>query len=307
MTSPIHHARPFLKWAGGKTQLLGELIARVPAEFRTYHEPFVGGGALFFELLRRGRIVDAYLSDINMDLIDVYTALRDQVEQVISALKSHRYDRYYFYKVRAMIPESLPLPERAARTIYLNRTCFNGLYRENRAGQFNVPFGRYTNPTICDEANLRAVSHALQGVNISCHGFETVLDTAKPGDFVYFDPPYHPVSTTSSFTAYDRSGFGLEEQYRLRDVYEELTSRGVKAMLSNSDTSLVRQLYREHRIARVLAKRAINSKASARGRIGELIICNYEITEVVQPVLLEKQAKYGQFNAHDERNIAAPS
>lgn len=194
---------------------------------------------------------------------------------MIRLLKQHRHEKAYYYQIRALQPADLSLPERAARTIYLNRTCYNGLYRENRAGQFNVPFGRYKNPTICDEPNLRAVSRVLQGVTLSCRHFASVLQLAQPGDFVYFDPPYHPLSVTASFTSYDRNGFGADDQTELRDVFGELTRRGVKAMLSNSDTPLIWQLYEQYRISRVLASRAINSKAGSRGKITEVIVYSY--------------------------------
>jgi len=266
--------RPVLKWAGGKARLLPELLARVPETLGAYHEPFVGGGALFFALAGAGRLGRAYLSDANDGLIGVYLALRDDVDGVIAALRGHRYDRDHYYRVRAQQPTDLSLPERAARILYLNKTCYNGLYRENRAGQFNVPFGRYANPTICDEPNLRAASAALQGVDIARRPFTSVLDHAQPGDFVYFDPPYDPVSATANFTTYDRAGFGPDDQRRLRDVFAALAGRGVGAMLSNSDTPLVRELYAGFRIDEVQAARAINSKANGRGKVSELMICS---------------------------------
>ncbi|MBN1138878.1 MAG: DNA adenine methylase [Anaerolineae bacterium] len=284
--------RPVLKWAGGKSQLLAELLRGVPHGFRAYHEPFVGGGALFFGLARQGRLTTAYLSDVNRPVIDVYLGLRECVDEVIRLLKEHRYDESYYYQIRALKAEDLSLPERAARVIYLNRTCYNGLYRENRAGQFNVPFGRYKNPTICDEPNLRAAAVVLQGVDLSCRHFSSVLQVAQPGDFVYFDPPYHPLPATSSFTAYDRHGFGPEDQVELWDVFAELTQRRVKAMLSNSDTLFICQLYEQYRISRVLASRAINSKASSRGKITEVIVYNYPAEEGVQRILLDEHRRH---------------
>ncbi len=270
-------ARPILKWAGGKGQLLPDLLTRVPQLFNTYHEPFVGGGAFFFELSFLERITHAYLSDINNSLIDVYLAVRDSVDKVIPLLKKYKaeHGQDYYYQVRAIDPASLSLPERAARVIYLNKTCYNGLYRENRKGQFNVPFGRYKNPTICDEPNLRAASRELQGVDIGRRHFSTVLDYAQPGDFVYFDPPYHPLSATANFTAYDRSGFGPDDQRQLRDVFAALGANGVRAMLSNSDTPFVRELYAGFRIDQVMVSRAVNSKASGRGKVAEVIVRNY--------------------------------
>ena len=264
-----------LKWAGGKGRLLPELLARLPASFGAYHEPFVGGGALFFALAGVGRLGRVYLSDANAALIDVYLALRDDVAAVIAALRRHRYDRDHYYHVRAQRPAELSLPERAARVIDRNKTCYNGLYRENRAGQFNVPFGRYTNPTICDEPNLRAVANILQRADIARRRFDTVLDYAKAGDFVYFDPPYVPLSTTANFTTYDRAGFGPDDQRQLRDVFAELGRRGVGAMLSNSDTPLVRELYAGFRVEQVFAARAVNSKANGRGKVAEVLVLNY--------------------------------
>jgi DNA adenine methylase len=271
-------ARPVLKWAGGKSQLLPELTQRIPSEFSAYHEPFAGGAALFFELANQGRLSDSYLSDINFALIDVYVALRDCVDDVIAILKKHVHSEDHYYSVRATKPEALSLPERAARIIYLNKTCYNGLYRENRSGQINVPFGRYKNPTICDEPNLRAAAKAFQGCHLDSRHFSTVLTTARAGDFVYFDPPYHPISTTSNFTSYAKSGFDLEDQTDLRDVFSELTRRGIKAMLSNSNTPRVQELYAEYRVELVLASRMINSKATSRGKILEVIVTNYDQT-----------------------------
>jgi DNA adenine methylase len=269
--------RPFLKWAGGKGRLLPDLIARLPESFAAYHEPHVGSGALFFELASRGLLSHAYLSDTNQPLIDTYLAVRDQVEEVIAILKKHarKHDQDYYYLVRALDPSRLSLAARAARVIYLNKTCYNGLYRENRRGQFNVPFGRYKNPTICDAVNLRAVSRTLQAVNIERRSYVSVLERAQPDDFVYFDPPYHPLSATSSFTAYDRNGFTEADQCALRDVFAELARRGVYVMLSNSDTPLIRELYAGCNIERVYASRAINSNSSKRGKITELIVRSY--------------------------------
>jgi len=269
-------ARPVLKWAGGKGRLLPELIGRLPASFATYHEPFVGGGALFFRLASQGRLTHAYFSDINPALIGVYIALRDCVDDVIEILKGHRHDEDYYYEIRALDPAALSLAERAARIIFLNKTCYNGLYRENRSGQFNVPFGRYKNPKICDEPNLRAASAALRHVDLEQRHFSTVLEAARPGDFVYFDPPYHPLSNTSNFTSYSKDGFGEQDQVQLRDVFAELTRRGVRAMLSNSSAPLIYELYSPYAVHTVYAARAINSRAAARGKIAEVIVCNYD-------------------------------
>lgn len=271
--------RPFLKWVGGKTQLLPELVARVEAagSFGRYHEPFVGGGALFFELYRTGKLprAKAYLTDNNAGLIEAYRGLQNDVEAVIAALNRHKaqHDEEYFYKLRAKLPREPHA--RAARIIYLNKTCYNGLYRENQKGEFNVPFGRYENPTICDEDNLRSVANALQRAKIELRHFEKVLDHAEPGDLVYFDPPYHPVSKTSSFTSYDKSGFGEDSQRLLAKVFAELTEKGVKVLLSNSMTDLVRELYDGYELEAVLARRFVNSKGDKRGHVSEALIRNF--------------------------------
>jgi DNA adenine methylase len=268
--------RPVLKWAGGKSRLLPDLLGRLPDSFDAYHEPFLGGGALFFELANQRRLTKAYISDVNQALIDVYQALRDCVGEVIYLLKIHRsrHGETHYYRVRTWTPGQLTLAERAARVIYLNRTCYNGLYRENQSGEFNVPFGRYKNPLICDEPNLRAVSHVLRDVDISCGPFSSVLKTAKAGDLVYFDPPYSPVSSTSNFTSYHRDGFGAKDQADLRCVFVELANRGVNVLLSNSDVPFIRQLYDGYEISRVFAARAINCQGHSRGKIAEVIVYN---------------------------------
>lgn len=271
--------RPFLKWVGGKGQLLDELLARVEKAkpFGRYHEPFVGGGALFFELARRGLLgrKKAYLSDNNANLIDTYRAVRDDVDGVIELLTAHkaRHNEEYYYQVRATVPESLS--ERGARIIYLNKTCFNGLFRENSRGEFNVPCGRYKNPLICDADNLRACAEALRKTKLEVRPFETVLKHAKPGDLVYFDPPYVPLSKTSSFTSYDKAGFGEKEQRRLAEVFAQLDRKDVSVLLSNSMTDLVRELYGDYEIDAILATRLVNSRADRRGKIAEALVRNF--------------------------------
>lgn len=264
-------AGPFLKWAGGKSQLLQQYSPLLPTTWRTYFEPFLGGGAVFFHLQPRA----AVLSDVNEELINAYTVVRDKVDELIAALKVHRNERAYYYSVRAWRPETLGPVERAARLIFLNRTCFNGLYRVNKKGEFNVPFGRYLNPTICDVTGLRAASLALRGTEISAGDFEETLERAQGGDFLYLDPPYSPLSVTSSFTAYAEEGFGEEEQRRLASVYKRMDRRGAMLMLSNSASDLVRRLYTGFRVVEVTAKRAINSKANGRGPIPEVVVLNY--------------------------------
>ena len=226
--------------------------------------------------------------------MDTYRAIRDCVDDVIAVLGTYPHDKEFYYALRAKDPWKLSQPERAARMIYLNKTGYNGLYRVNRKGQFNVPFGRYKSPKYLDPENLQAVSHALQDVEILCTSFESVVDRAKPGDWVYFDPPYVPLSPTSDFTAYQPGGFGLQEQERLRDVCITLSQNNVAVMLSNSDTQIVRDLYAAEifTIEEVMANRAINSNGAKRGKITELIIMNYPPDEAVQRRLLEQGARY---------------
>lgn len=271
--------KPFLKWVGGKRQLLDELRIRV-AEARPhgrYHEPFVGGGALFFDLYGRqglGRS-KAILADNNPRLIEAYEGVQKNVEQVIALLEAHQkaHCEEHYYRVRAHVPEDKIAC--AARLIYLNRTCFNGLYRENSKGEFNVPMGRYKNPRICDAANLRAVSAALCRCQIHRSHFTAVLDRAEAGDLVYFDPPYDPVSKTANFTSYHRDPFGEDAQRSLADVFRRLHGRGVKLLLSNSDTPLIQELYAPYTIQVVMARRQVNSRADRRGEVREVLVRNF--------------------------------
>jgi DNA adenine methylase len=271
--------RPFLKWVGGKGQLLPELTERVKkaGKFGRYHEPFVGGGALFFELVRQKMLgsKQAYLSDNNTDLITAYEGVRNHVDELIAKLKVHRakHSKEYFYEMRAHVPSDRSA--QTARIIYLNKSCFNGLYRVNSRGLFNVPFGDYKNPAICDEEVLRAASAALKHAKLDVRHFQTVVDVAERGDLVYFDPPYHPTSKTSSFTSYEKSGFGEDSQRLLADVMQHLDDKGVKVLLSNSYTDLVRSLYKGFKIDQVLAKRSVNSRADGRGKIAEALVRNF--------------------------------
>ena len=274
--------RPFVKWVGGKRQLLKqfrELGLYPPEAFNpitsTYHEPFVGGGAVFFDLLPK----NAKLSDLNNELVITYNVIKNNVEELIKSLQKHIYDKEYYLEVRAKKVENLSDVEIASRFIFLNRTGFNGLYRVNKSGQFNVPFGRYSNPVICDEDNLRRVSDVLQDVVITHQDYKNVLGTAKSGDFIYFDPPYYPINTTSSFTSYTVEGFLEKEQTELRDTFVKLHERGCFVMLSNSDTPFINELYSELErvsINKIIAGRAINSKGSKRGKINEVLITNYQ-------------------------------
>jgi DNA adenine methylase len=257
-----------LKWAGGKGQLLGRLRGHVPQDYGRYFEPFLGGGALFFAL----RPARGVLSDVNQEIIDCYTAVRDEVSALVEALGDHRYDESHYYAVRNADPAKLTLVERAARTIFLNKTGFNGLYRVNRSGKFNVPFGRYAKPAICDEENLRACSAALANVELVASDFGKVVSRAAAGDFVYFDPPYVPLSRTAAFTAYAPGGFDLDAQARLAGVFGKLVERGVTVLLSNSDVPAIRKLYAPYRIDTILATRVINCKATRRGPVHELLV-----------------------------------
>ena len=281
--------RPFLKWAGGKTQIVDELLNRIPGHFDSYHEPFVGGGALFFRLYRDSKIRHALISDLNAELIDTYIAIRDQVEDVIKLLAEYPHAEDFFYKLRSEDPWKMDFSARTARMIYLNKTGYNGLYRVNRQGKFNVPFGCYKNPEYCDVSNLRAASSALQDVEIAYAPFEKVLEKAKGGDFVYFDPPYVPLSKTANFTAYHANGFTPEDQIRLRDVCVELTKMNVNVMLSNSATDTVRALYAQPGfiLDEIQANRAINSNGSGRGKLAELIVTNYSVSDENQSQLLQ--------------------
>lgn len=261
--------RPFLKWAGGKRQLLSALLEHAPPDAPRYFEPFLGGGALFFALAPRR----AVLADVNDRLIRTFRGVRDGVDEVVRLLRGYRYDKEFFYRFREADIDSASDGEVAAWFIYLNKTAYNGLYRVNRENRFNVPFGRYANPTICDESTLRACSAALAGVDLLVEDFESAAARAARGDFVYFDPPYVPLSATSSFTSYTSRGFGEAEQKRLRDTAAKLKGRGVRVLLSNSASSMVRELYaRGFRLTEVPATRSVNSNGAARGAIAELLI-----------------------------------
>jgi len=266
--------KPFVKWAGGKRQLIHTLFENVPERFNNYHEPFVGGGALYFKLWSEGVIKKAYLNDFNEDLISTYKMVKEKPSELIEELKSSEYknEQSTYYKIRAEIPEDKI--KKAARFIYLNKTAFNGLYRVNSKGGFNVPFGRYKNPKICDEENITLVSEALKPVTLLNEDFSVVTKHAKPNDFVYFDPPYHPISKTS-FTNYTKLDFVEKDQIRLNDVYSKLDKNGTYVMMSNSTALLITQLYSNYKVMNVLAKRAINCKADQRGEVPEIVALNY--------------------------------
>lgn len=281
--------RPFLKWAGGKAKLAPEIVRRAPQTFRAYHEPFLGAGAVFFALGNAGTLGKAFLGDANADLVACYEAVRDDTESLIAALERLAADyrsrdldgrAALYYEKRAARPTT-PV-EGAARFIFLNRTCYNGLYRVNRAGQFNVPHGRYKSPRIVDAEALRATAAALSGVELRAGDFEDACARAKPGDFVYLDPPYQPLSPTSSFTGYTKAAFDGSGQERLRDVFEQLTRRGVAAMLSNSAHPVIKELYsgRGYTSREVPMSRSINSVGTRRAPIPEYLITNFDRPEV---------------------------
>ncbi|MEO9310246.1 MAG: DNA adenine methylase [Nitrososphaera sp.] len=273
--------RPFVKWAGGKRQLLSVIERHMPTEFGCYYEPFLGGGAVMFHLLSKNPDIRCKVSDLNSDLILAYITIRDRVEELIESLQNHAKNYHknpdsYYYQVRDNEPTNQI--DKVARLLFLNRTCFNGLYRVNSKGKFNVPLGRYSNPNIVNEENLYAVSHALQSkkISISCRDFSSVLQDAKKGDFVYFDPPYQPVSKTANFTSYTNKDFTYKDLQKLVDVSEKLTDRGCKVLHSNSNSKEVRKLFSKNwKVIEISANRAINSDSTKRTGQTELLIKNY--------------------------------
>lgn len=291
-------ARPIVKWAGGKSKLLGALLPRVPTNIRTYAEPFAGGAALFFALAseaagrkqNRRRFERAILWDQNPELVACYRAVRDDVAGVIGALEGYRYDRELFYAVREQDTSEMSDVERGARFIFLNRTCFNGLWRVNARGKFNVPFGRYDDPKILDREALLAAAKALAGVEIGCGDFAAATRGLGAGDFVYFDPPYDPASKTSDFTSYASGGFSYEEQKRLADEMRRLRREGALVLLSNADTEAMRELYFDFEVASVEAPRSINSNGARRGMAPELLVASWERPEGERPRRARKRA-----------------
>jgi len=266
---------PIVKWVGGKRQLMFELLKNMPENYNRYFEPFIGGGALFFEL----QPDNAYISDMNEELINLYQVVRDNVGELITDLQKHDIAKEYFMEIRNIDRtkeyKKWSNVKKASRFIYLNRTCFNGMYRVNSKGEFNVPFGHYKNPRILDENNLINCSKLLQKTEINHADFSEILKKVKKGDFVYFDPPYVPLSETSSFTSYTKDGFDIDMQFKLRETCDELDSKGVKFLLSNSDTKLVNELYENYNIKKVFASRQINANTDGRGKITEVLVRNY--------------------------------
>ncbi|MBD3184168.1 Dam family site-specific DNA-(adenine-N6)-methyltransferase [Candidatus Poribacteria bacterium] len=273
-------AKPFLKWAGGKQKLLDEYDKYFPTHFNHYFEPFVGGGAVFFHLWNIGKFSkEVFLFDSNKELINTYRVVRDKIEELITAISVHKkkHNKDYYYKIRSLDRKNIYLNnvERAARTIYLNKTCYNGLYRVNSKGQFNVPMGSYKNPSILYEEVLRTASKALQIAHIECMDFREIVDYTKEDDFIYFDPPYKPVSKTSSFTSYTSDKFNDKDQKALAYIFNELTRKKCLCMLSNSYSPLILELYKDFRIEIVRTNRSINSNPDGRGDIKEVVVLNY--------------------------------
>jgi len=268
----------FVKWAGGKGQLLEQFDRFFPKKIERYFEPFVGGGAVLFYILQKYKPKEAMISDTNAELINAYKVIKQDVGKLITSLEKHKknHSKEYYYKVRSQNPKIMSKVERASRFIYLNKTCFNGLYRVNSKGQFNVPMGQYKNPAILNETELRTISKLLTNVQIKRTSFERVLNYAKEGNFIYFDPPYYPVKK-ESFTSYTKEKFLDKEQKQLAKVFEELDKRGCKVMLSNSYTDFIKDLYKGFDTHIVKARRMINCDAKGRGKVNEIVITNYRV------------------------------
>lgn len=272
---------PVLKWVGGKRQLLNNIIPMIPKNCSTYVEPFIGGGAVLFELQPKKAIIN----DFNSELINVYTVIRDYPEELIKELQFHEDNNTseHFYAVREydrkpeFFSQMTPV-QKAARVIYLNKTCYNGLYRVNSAGQFNSPYGKYKNPNIVNETVIRAMSKYFKENNIVIKNedFKEALKGLRRGAFVYLDPPYMPISSSSSFTGYTENGFNEDKQRELKELCDKLDKKGIKFLQSNSDCEFIRELYSGYRIKTIKAKRSINSKGNSRGEINEVLIYNYE-------------------------------
>ena len=274
--------KPFVKWAGGKRQLLPELEKNFPKQFGTYFEPFLGGGAVFFDLLAKRPNLKCDVSDLNSDLVLAYITIRDKLGRLIESLEIHSKNYHkdstgYYYEVRKQEPKNQI--EKVSRLLFLNKTCFNGLYRVNSKGKFNVPLGRYTNPNIVNKENLTAVSKFLQSekIKISCRDFESILKDAKKGDFVYFDPPYQPVSDTANFTSYTHRDFTEDDLKRLADLANQLNSKGCYVLLSNSNTKIVKKMFssKKWKVKEIAVNRAINSNSQKRTGHKEVLLKNY--------------------------------
>lgn len=271
---------PFLKWVGGKRQIMPSIINLLPKNIKdlNYVEPFIGGGAVLFHLQPKNAIIN----DFNEELINVYRVIKENLVDLVKDLKKHENNADYFYKIRGLdrteLFKDLTSVERASRVIFLNKTCFNGLYRVNNAGEFNAPFGRYKNPNIINEPTLKAVSKYLNSnkIILKSGDYAAVLNNIENNSFIYLDPPYHPLSVSSNFTGYIQGGWGNDDQIRLRETCDLLNSRGIKFLLSNSSAPFIIEEYKNYNITIVKANRAINSNGSGRGEVDEVLIRNYE-------------------------------
>lgn len=271
---------PFVKWVGGKRQLINSIIEFIPKNIKnhTYVEPFIGGGAVFFHLQPKKAIIN----DFNSELINVYNVIKNNLNELIIDLKTHKNESKYFYEIRSLDRSSdfkkIGEVRRASRLIYLNKTCYNGLYRVNNSGEFNSPFGKYKNPNIVNEPVLRAVSLYLNSNNIKIYNrdYNDILKNLEKNSFVYLDPPYHPISDSSNFTGYVQGGWNILDQIKLREACDDLTKRGIKFLLSNSSSNFIKEQYKEYYISTVRAIRSINANAEKRGEVDEVLIRNYE-------------------------------
>lgn len=274
----IINAKPFIKWVGGKRQIISQLQKLFPIDFKNYHEPFLWGGAVFFNVQKK----QSFLSDINAELINTYQTIKNNPKELIQFLELCEHSREFYATIRAWDrvdnwQEKYSEVERAGRFIYLNRTCFNGLYRVNSKGQFNVPIGSYKNPDFVQKENIQSVSKLLKKTKatIKLQSFDSVLKNAKSWDFVYFDPPYDTLTETANFTSYNESGFWRDMQIKLRDVFAQLDKKGVKVMMSNHNTGFIREIYKGFKFEIVKARRNVNSKGSGRGEVEEIVVMNY--------------------------------
>ena len=271
---------PFLKWVGGKRQLIPTIVEHLPKNIQAlnYIEPFIGGGAVLFHLQPKKAIIN----DFNIELINTYEVIKNNVDELIIDLNNHENESVYFYNLRSLDRneefKNLTPVQRASRVIYLNKTCFNGLYRVNNSGEFNAPFGRYKNPNIVNGPTLKAVSKYLNSnkITIQSGDYSKILDQADKKSFIYLDPPYHPLSESSNFTGYIQGGWGEKEQINLKNACDKLHKKGVKFLLSNSSTNFIKDLYKDYNITIVKANRTINSNGADRGEVDEVLIKNYE-------------------------------
>lgn len=277
----------FIKWAGGKKQLIFQFKRFFPEEIKRYLEPFVGGGAIAFYIIKNYKPKEVIISDINKELMNAYKVIKNNPKELIKLLKKYKkeHNKEEYYRIRGENSSLLSNVSRAARFIYLNKTCFNGLYRVNSKGQFNVPMGSYKNPSIVMEKELREISKLLKKVKLKVMSFERVSKIAKRGDFIYLDPPYYPLKKGKSFTTYTKDNFLEKEQEQLAEIFKKLDKKGCKVMLSNSDTKFIKNLYRDYKISFVKARRMINCEGSGRGKIKEIVVTNYPLKEKQKKII----------------------